>query len=197
MGEINNVTNLKDFFDDNEPVGYAARPEILLHPNIPKPLHSLSPRTLLGKTWWDNERKKAYSKHDYHCMACGIYAPWNNVKEVFETEQKLHAHEAYDINYGERTAELVEIVAICPTCHNYIHSGRTQAMYDKGIYDEEDCWYIFTHGNSVLIDASISPFKKKVDSRTYEKEWGDWRLIINKKKYKSKFKSYKEFLEKG
>ena len=181
-----------EFFEE-ENVNVACRPELLLHPNIVKPLHGLAPRTLMNKKEWDLERKKAYAKHDYHCMACGIYAPWDIEHERFAGEQKLHAHEAYDIDYAKRTAKLVEIVAVCPTCHNYIHSGRTQAMYDKGIYDEEDCWYIFTHGDSVLIDEGISPSIKIIDEKTYEDEWGDWSLIINDKEYKSKFNNYEEW----
>ena len=149
----------------------------------------------MGKEQWDVERKKAYSKHDYHCLACGIYAAWNEDAGKFAGEQKLHAHEAYDIDYTGRTAELVEIVAICPLCHSYIHSGRTQALYGKGVLDECDCWYIYTHGNSILIDMGVSPSVKKVDTRTYEDEWSDWCLVIDGVKHYSNFESYKQWKE--
>ena len=86
---------------------------ILLHPNIPKPLHGVNPRSLMNDKWWDDQRHKAYRVKDFHCHSCGIH------KLVAKEKQWLEAHEIYEINYEQGTATFKEIVALCHYCHNY------------------------------------------------------------------------------
>ena len=98
------------------------RPEILLHPNVPKPLHHVNPRSILGKEWWDVQRQKAYKENNYCCWACGIH------KSEAKYHQWLEGHEHYDINYETGCVKLKEIVALCHSCHNSIHTGRMQLL---------------------------------------------------------------------
>lgn len=44
---------------------------LITMPNIPKPLHALPPRNVMGKTAWDRARKLCYFKADYKCEICG------------------------------------------------------------------------------------------------------------------------------
>lgn len=74
-------------------VAWARRPEVLLSLQIPKPMHQLAPRTILGQRWWDETRQAAYASTAQHCLACGVhrvaaaYHPW------------LEGHELYEIDY--------------------------------------------------------------------------------------------------
>ena len=167
------------------------RPELLTHPNIPKPLHGLNPRTLMGKKWWDIERRKSYAVNNYHCHSCGSFHPYEEARQRFE-ELKLHAHECYDIDYENCTIKLKEIVALCECCHNYIHSGRLGALYDQGYLDEEACWTIISHGERILSENNLKKLVK-VDERCYNKEWNKWCLVLDGKKYYSKFKNEEEW----
>lgn len=126
-------------------------PKILLHPNIPKPLHGLNPRTIKGQHWWDEQRKLAYAVHSNHCWACGIH----KTDALFH--KWLEAHEYHKIDYRRGRAEVVGIVALCHACHNYIHNGRLSIQTNKYERPVKDAWLILHHGHKVLVDASLRP----------------------------------------
>ncbi|AFY61880.1 hypothetical protein [Synechococcus sp. PCC 6312] len=128
------------------------RKELLLHPNIPKPLHSLAPRTIKGQKWWDETRKKAYAAQDYHCHACGIH------QSRARYRQWLEAHEIYDINYQTGEVKLIEMAALCHACHNFIHDGRMQTMTQKGKYDLRKYLTILKRGNQIIGSNWKEPF---------------------------------------
>ncbi len=180
-------------------------PYYLTHPNIPKPLHGMNPRTLLGKEWWDEKRQEAYAKHDYHCWACGIH------KRYAAFHQWLEGHESYDINYRTGRVELKEIIALCHICHNFIHSGRMQIMYQKGKMSRNKIILILTNGFSILDQAGLEPFYGTVDFWNYlmgdnrkavyppanakDAKWSEWHLVIEGKKYYSQFKDIEDWRE--
>lgn len=159
------------------------RPEILLCPNIPKPLHGLAPRIVLGKEWWDNERREAYKKTNNYCAACEIHA--SDAKYY----KRLEAHESYNYDYKKGTLEYIESVALCHSCHNFIHSGRMRHMVNKGEISLDKELDILTHGERILNKNKL--IKKEYTGKCAE--WNKWRMIINGIKYKGKFNSYEEW----
>lgn len=164
-----------------EPKLKFVRPELLLHPTVPDPLHSLSPRTLMTSKNWNITRRSSYSYNNYHCYACGKYAEYDEKNQRF-VRLKLHAHECYKYDYMLFTAELVEIVALCPLCHEGIHIRRSQALYDKGILDEESMWLIYTNRDNVL--------------NLNDEHWSKWCLAYDGKLHYSNFKDRGEWEEK-
>jgi len=181
-----------------------SNPIYLTHPNIPKPLHGMNPRTVLGQAWWNEKRKEAYAKNNYCCWACGIS------KYNAKYHQWLEGHESYQINYKKGEAKLEEIVALCSSCHNFIHSGRLYMMYLEGKYTKEKCLDILEHGFSILDNAGLEPFGGTVevwnilssDKRAGGSElsgdfaeWDKWHIVINGKKYYSKFKDMNDWAD--
>ena len=176
-------------------------PVYLTHPNIPKPLHGMNPRSLLGKEWWDIHRREAYATQDYHCWACGIH------KRDARYHQWLEGHEGYDINYKTGEVKLNEIIALCHSCHNFIHSGRMQMMLRSGETDRDKVLYILNRGLMILDEVGLDPFYGTVmlwnqitgEDRSYTIDdsytapWNQWHLIIEGKKYYSKFKNMQEW----
>lgn len=186
------------------------RPEILLCPNIPKPLHGLNPREIAGQAWWDQQRKIAYASTDYHCAACGIH------KSAAKYHKWLEAHELYEYDYAIGKQEFKEIVPLCHSCHNFIHSGRMLTLWRKDELETEKIEDILCHGFNTLAGANLKmnrfalAFSKEVNilifftyvSYGYETgpkssaQWSDWHLIFNDQKYYSKFKNFKEWEQK-
>lgn len=178
------------------------KPEILCHPHIPKPLHSISPRTIMGQEWWNVERKKVYASTDYHCIACGVH------KSQAKKHQWLEAHEFWDIDYKTGICKILSIEPLCHYCHNFIHSGRLSMIMGKE-KTEQEVIDILEHGFRVLSEHKLNCFPytlslaKSLGCKTFgvkmyksPKECASWDkfiLIWQDKEYKSKFANFEEW----
>jgi len=163
------------------------RPELLLHPNIPKPLHGLAPRTILGQLWWDRTRKSAYQKHHYCCHCCGEHV--SKINPLMPTKNKLEAHECYRINNATGRCEYIETVALCPDCHSYIHSGRLAALLDEGKINHKTYDQIIERGNSILSQHNL----KKESYSGPCAEWDKYRLVVFGFEYEPLFKTFEDW----
>lgn len=187
------------------------RPELLTHPNIPKPLHGVNPRSIKGNAWWDAVRKKAYAENNYHCWACGIH------KYAARFKQHLEAHESYDYDYENGRLELKEIVALCHSCHNFIHSGRLWVLLQKKEVSQGKFEHIMMHGFSLLQANNLKPClgtalnwllhagydfdgimdilseKGYLGNKTPNLPWSQWHIVIDGKSYYSKFANEDEW----
>lgn len=156
------------------------RPSVLLHPQIPKPMHTMAPRVVLGQEWWDRERKEAYNSTRQHCIACGVHQSKALVKQWME------AHELYEIDYSKGRMVYIESIPLCHLCHNFIHFGRVCMVYGE---DSDFAYQVKKHGLKVLgmRKLPITEIKGGVA------DWEDWRLVIGDNEYKGKFNSYQEW----
>lgn len=114
------MTDFQVDFSDAQPK--FRRPELLTHPNIPATMSGVNPRTILGRKWWDVQRRIAYAENNYFCWACGKR----------DDDKPLEAHEAYQFDYDNHVMTLGEVVALCSDCHAFIHSGRLWVQYKQG-----------------------------------------------------------------
>jgi hypothetical protein len=180
------------------------RPEILTHPNIPKPLHGLNPRGLLGKHWWDTVRLKAQKDYGFCCASCGV------PKAEAKKHAWLEGHEYWDINYMTGICEVIEIVPLCHYCHNFIHSGRLKMLGVSKVKTTEEIVEILEDGFRLLKDNKLQCFPatlalaKELGAKTFgvtgyslttnpELLWTDYKVKLEGKLYGSKFKSYEEW----
>lgn len=156
------------------------RPSLLLHPNIPKPLHGMSPRELMSSDWWDATRQRVYANAGFRCQCCdtpkkdALYHPW------------LEAHETYDYDYANGVATVNEIVALCHACHNYIHSGLLRVLAQAGKIPVAKYEDIMQRGDSILLNAGLV----KPEPPANIAEWSTWRIVIAGRTYPTRWASY-------
>jgi len=180
-----------------------AQPEILMQPNVPKPLHGLNPRTILGREWWDATRFEAQRRTGYHCAACGVH------KRDAKAHAWLEGHEYWNLDYASGRCEVVRIEPLCHYCHNFIHSGRL-AVCDK---DPREVFAIVNHGFAILAANSLRCFPGtlrlaeilgcdthgvkayKLPKAATVAEWSDFRLVLEGREYPSLFASFDEWCE--
>lgn len=137
-------------FDEIQPK--FQRPELLTHPHIPRQAHGVNPRTFKGKEWWNEKRREAYLVNNGCCWACGGYPGDNPYKP------HLEAHESYNIYYHIGIIELREIVALCYSCHNFIHSGRLRILMATGQVPYSQVVDILESRMEILLDNGLEPF---------------------------------------
>jgi hypothetical protein len=179
------------------------RPEILCHPNIPKPLHSVAPRNIKGKERWDETRQEVYKKYDYCCAACWVHK--TNAKK----HKRLEAHEFWEIDYSTWVCKISSIEPLCHYCHNFIHSWRLRHLMGKDKSIEEvreilEDWIKILRDNkldiffwtkiladSIGIDTSSLWVYTPINNPSIG--WNDFKLIFEWEEYRSKFSSYEEW----
>jgi hypothetical protein len=182
------------------------RPKILGCAPIPIPLHGQNPRTIKGREWWDAERKKAYAVNNYHCFACGVWIhkavihPW------------LEAHEVYKVNDRTGKVALKEVVALCHSCHNFIHMGRILKLLEIGKIDAKVAKEIIVHGLFQVSTHKVGITREQLETAEaivgdtlnytqykikapyyYTLQWNLWYLWFEGKKYYSLFKNETEW----
>jgi len=178
-------------FDGNKPK--FLRPDLLQHGQIPRAMAGVAPRTVLGQEWWDIERKKAYVANNYCCWACG------------DDDNGLEAHEAYVIDYVKYTMTFVEVVALCPACHAFIHIGLTKIKKTRTEFRK-----IVDHGYRILKKAKLKAnwginlilpmedwcwkIRRIIETQPpmSRYSWIGWHLVIAGTKYPPKFRNEEE-----
>ncbi len=174
---------------------WVCRPEVLLCPNVPKPMHGVAPRVILGAKWWNETRKAAYKSTAYHCIACGVH------KSDARGRQWLEGHELYSVNYTLGRLVYLETVPLCHFCHNYIHDGRLTSLLEKGLMHHSKFAEIIKHGDRVLAKAGLNKLsyqerEERMATMLVNRQiaaWGNWRMLIFGKLYKPKFKTPEEW----
>lgn len=127
------------------------RPELLTTPTIPTELEYVSPREVLGKSWWDKERKVVEEMTSGCCQVCGTH------KTKAWYRKYLEGHEICHVDNDIGHLVLDEVVVLCHSCHQFIHVGTLVRNYHEEIIGESYLTNVLTHGVSILSYANLKP----------------------------------------
>lgn len=199
------------------PPKYSDTRALIAMPNIPKPTHGLSPRTLLGAKTWNHMRKSCYANADDTCEICGAKP---------ENLRHRHGHEVYEIDYEKGIVKFVRVFCICSMCHLAgIHTGRAITLFKQGnpLYPKEFLLEGAEHAFKIIneynkdhpkadlrayvtfLDYLKCPELKETMEELIEKyhikfykedtknmaEWGKWKLIIGDQEYPTPYEDEK------
>lgn len=201
------------------PKGDDLRPLIAM-PNIPKPLHGVNPRTLLGSSNWNRMRRACYAEANDTCEICGTKP---------ENLRHRHGHEVYEISYSQGTAKFIRVFCVCSLCHlACIHTGRALTLWkqDNPLYPTEFLLQGAEHAFKIISeynkdhpkedlrayatfleylkhDGLKEPMEKlikKYDMKFYTGvtnmvDWGDWKLLIGENGYPTPYQNEKDWEE--
>lgn len=194
------------------------RPLIAM-PNIPKPLHGVAPRVVLGTKTWNAMRKDCYAKADDTCEICGNRP---------DTPSRRHAHEVYEIDYEKGTAKFIRAFCVCSMCHlGGIHTGRAITLFKQGnpLYPKEfllegaeNAFRVISSYNEDHPEADLRAYRtwldylkceelrepmealiKKYNMKFYAEDpkktakWKKWKLIIGAKEFPTPYANEKEW----
>lgn len=192
---------------------------LITMPNVPRPLHGLPPRKIMGTTAWNRMRKRCYYDAGYKCEICGADPP----------KGQLHAHELYTYDWKEGTGRFERCIAICKRDHDFIHSGRMITLYKEGnlLYPKSYVLDVVEKGFKLIRDYNIShPDRDPLRAyatfleylrvpeltedmvrliNTYNVEfyseprriakWGKWRLLFGKREYPTPYATQGDWVE--
>lgn len=197
---------------------------LLTMPNVPLPLHTLAPRTIMSKSEWDKIRKKCYVMAGWKCEICGT-----NLQPG-----EAQSHECYSYDFTKQEAVFERCLCLCKKCHlGGIHSGRALSMYLQGYKymtkrtlidgaenvfrhlhewnvehpDEEPLRAYSTFINYWKTDElkdDMEQIFKKYDAKFYQvkdkwwskNKWPKWHLVYNGKEYFTPYENREDWQKK-
>lgn len=176
---------------------FKLRPELLLAPNIPKPMHGVAPRVVMGNSWWNKVKKEAKLASDNHCVACGVH------KTQAKSRSWVECHEVYETDYKKGRLIYLETVTLCHYCHGYIHDGRLKHLMEKGELHQQKYVSIIQHGDRILLEAGLArlPYKDRELQVSLDiafgkvAAWEKWRMVVEGVEYPPLYKNYQEWEE--
>jgi hypothetical protein len=141
---------------------------------VPKSCHYSNVRTMVTPKQWDTIRFSVYDKANHKCEICGD----NGLNQGYK--HRVECHEVWDYNEITGVQKLINLVSLCPTCHQVKHIGRAR-MIGK----ISECYKQLkkiNHWTTEMIEKHISDSQLEYRIRS-KMQWKLDISLLNKKPY--------------
>ena len=129
---------------------------------VPDSCWYLNLRNILSKKDWDFLRRDAYARANGKCMICG--------RKV----TRLEAHERWDYDDENHVQILSDIIAVCHSCHEVIHYGRTSIVGNAERAEDH-----FMKVNKCSYVEMRSELGKATELHRKRNEVSEWKLDLS------------------
>jgi hypothetical protein len=158
-----------------------SKPELLLQ-ELPKPLHTITPRFILGNSEWKRLKQKASLDNNYCCWCCGV-----NVNDT--TPQRLEGAPIFHVEYEYKMVYFRGVAAVCYMCNQFLNLRK---VIDSAVKhnNTETLFQIRLHGDALVnvVDKLINIF-----NASQINDFQNWRYNFNGVEYFSPFKNVDEY----
>jgi hypothetical protein len=141
---------------------------------VPRTCHYSNVRTMVTPKQWDELRFATYDKAKHTCEICGDNGHNQGYKH------RVECHEIWNYDDNTQTQKLTGLIALCPTCHQVKHIGRSKRI-GKGY----NCYKQLTkvnHWTKEMIDKHILDSQAEYRIRS-KMQWKLDISILNEKPY--------------
>lgn len=159
------------------------RPDILLQ-ELPKPLHTITPRFIMGGHKWNKAKRQAAANNNYCCWCCGV-----NINDT--TPSRLEGAPIIHIDYEFKIVYFRGVAAVCYNCNSFINLSGVKLSEEKGLRPVGFSQAIIQHGAALV---NVLQKIENINTAYAINDFKNWRYNFDGVEYFSRFDNVFDYL---
>lgn len=158
------------------------RPEILLQ-ELPKPLHTITPRFIMGGDKWSKAKRQAAASNNYCCWCCGV-----NINDT--TPNRLEGSPIIHTEFEWKIVYFRGVAAVCYKCNSFINLSSVRITEQKGLRESGFSQTIIHHGAALV---NVLQKIENINNAYAINDFKNWRYNFDGVEYSSRFDSNDDY----
>ena len=159
------------------------KPEILLQ-ELPKPLHTITPRFILGGKEWRKLKNIAAAQNNFCCWGCGV-----NINET-QTFKRLEGAPVFVVEEKYKIVYHRDVAALCYKCNSFLNISKVKSMEAQGLYEKGFSEEIVLHGSALV---NVLEKIENINVMNSQNDFANWCYNFNGVEYFSRFNDVCEY----